>query len=331
MNPAGMDYIPGFGFVVSSQTYGNTYFLEDYKPIQLFANRNPIAVGGAAGPVRVDTRRKLIYVGYYDLPSSRNASIVAYDRVDGTLRGNWDFSGLLASVKVKGLGNIREDTLGNLYATDTQNGIIYKADRNGETSVWLQDPQLESQDALQIGALGLEYISSASTAGVLIVGRAGITEKQGGLFRVDVATKNLQRITLNKGLFSGAFGIFGGMAFNSRSGRLFVTGSSDNTVYEFSSSDNWLTADLKAQHLSRCITPLSVQYVQSPYNDIYVLCASVISPYAEVQRLHVDKINVIPYIPRSYVSSSDSDNSGSTIQVTSAVIALISFVILCTM
>jgi hypothetical protein len=236
------------------------------------------------------------------------------------VQAKWDFTGLLASVKVKNLANVREDSLGNIYVTDSRNGAVYKGDRNGEVSVFVQDESLLPADVPDVGVVGIEFLPASATAsnsGILVVSRAAVKESLGGLMRIDVQSKKLSPIALNKGLYTGAWGLFAGLAYNPRSDRLFIAGASDNTIYEFASDDNWKSATLMSQFNARCSTPIAVQYVQSPYNDVYALCTSAAG--ASLQRVQVEKINVIPYTAFTYESSShllSSSNSASALEFT---------------
>jgi len=185
---------------------------------------------------------------------------------------------LLPSVKTKFVANVAADSVGNLYATDAYQGVIYKADRNGEASVWAKDLRLLPQDSLGFGVNGIAFFQGtdpANPSGFFLLTRSGLTESAGGIYRISIDT---------------------------------------------GSSDNWQTAVLSAQYTVVCTSPVALQYVQSPYNDIYVLCNSGVSPYT-IERVRVAKYNVIPFVWRTA-----SANGASAVMPT-IVLALVSMLL----
>jgi len=229
---------------------------------------------------------------------------------------------LLPSVKTKFVANVAADSVGNLYATDAYQGVIYKADRNGEASVWAKDLRLLPQDSLGFGVNGIAFFQGtdpANPSGFFLLTRSGLTESAGGIYRISIDTGAILRTSVDHGNYTGLFGSFGSLIINDRSGRAYTV-ASDNLVYEFVSTDNWQTAVLSAQYTVVCTSPVALQYVQSPYNDIYVLCNSGVSPYT-IERVRVAKYNVIPFVWRTA-----SANGASAVMPT-IVLALVSMLL----
>lgn len=162
---------------------------------------------------------------------------------DGEFLNNFDLSDLGPSGEPKVLNDLTlPDSEGNIYATDSTNGIIYRVNINtAETGVFIESDQLKPDDiflGLGIGANGIE-IWQEDGEEYLLVTRTGNSTNTAALYKIDLLSSNpvLRKVELP----DVPYPAFDGLVFNQNNGHLFgVAHQSD--IVELASKDSWKTA-----------------------------------------------------------------------------------------
>jgi len=157
--PEGIEYDPSRdGFLVSSAVGGAINLV---RTDGTFSNVVPQGVfnGNGTFGLQIDkTNNRLLAVGA-NLQDPTAAWLFRFDLEDGALIDSVD----LASITPPGLplnfvNDVAVDNAGNAYVTNSDKGIIYKVDVDGEASIFFQNNSLAPPNAImQNGFNGIEY------------------------------------------------------------------------------------------------------------------------------------------------------------------------------
>ncbi len=157
--PEGIEYDPGReGFLVSSAVGGAINLV---RTDGSFSNVVPQGVfnGNGTFGLQIDTtNNRLLAVGA-NIQNPTVAWLFRFDLEDGALIDSVN----LASITPPGLplnfvNDVAVDNEGNAYVTNSDKGIIYKVDVDGEASIFFRDNSLAPPNAImQNGFNGIEY------------------------------------------------------------------------------------------------------------------------------------------------------------------------------
>ncbi len=123
------------------------------------------------------------------------------------------------------------DNEGNIYVTDSFSPVIYKINATGQATVFAKSELFKSED---VGLNGIIY----HPQGFLLAAH----NTNGSLLKIDV--RDPQKISTVKisNLFPGADGLLWASADN----LVLVQNKGVNKIFQIASTDNWMTAEVKA-------------------------------------------------------------------------------------
>jgi len=191
--------------------------------------------------LQIDVSRDRLYVAqtdskqFFGTQGSTFAALSIFRLSDGT-RVQWVNLTKIGGYPSTFPNDVTMDAAGNLYVTESFNGLIMKVD--GTTfvpSVFASSSAWTPVSASPVGINGIEYVA---TGNYLIVGNTGT----GKLFKVTIATPPvITEITLTEnGAVSSALGTDG--LFFHPQGALISSSAISSTALV--SSDNWATAKI---------------------------------------------------------------------------------------
>jgi len=323
--PEGLEYLDNTGIVISSLNYGSVYRVRDDGVIDEYFSASTLK--HSAG-LQVDNAHNRIYVCALDWPTQTTfGAVYSFSQSSRALKNVYDLSNLGPERQPKLINDVVQDVNGDLYTTDSLNGIIYYTSvSTNQSSVWLQSSVLLPQDELGLGINGIEYLPGKSgiDEDQLLFVRTGDSEAASGLFRVLLARDDPTlripiRIPIDDNTFDDVIGGFDGIVLVHGQGSIFITAPLKNKIFELHTLNRWQTAFVYAVYTSLCNTPTSPQYVQSPFLSIYAVCNNGFGdgPYA------VERIPTEDFV---YVVDIQSRDAASTVMCSVVLLLMVCFV-----
>lgn len=157
------------------------------------------------------------------------ARLIAVDLATGTKKWDVNLDKLYAGNHFA--NDLTLDEKGNIYITDSYSPVIYKVDAAGKATVFAESEWFRSED---VGLNGIIY----HPQGYLLVAH----NTNGALFKVDIKNpKSISKVKL-KTFFPGADGLL----WASPNNLVLVQNKGVNKAFQLSSSDNWMSAEVKA-------------------------------------------------------------------------------------
>ena len=187
--------------------------------------------------MKVDTKSNRLWVcigdaNYSDYSDSltykKMIRLISFDLASSKKINDIDLSGLFEG---KHFGNdLALDDKGNIYVTDSYSPVIYKVDAQGKASLFAQSDLFKGE---QVGLNGIVW----SPKGYLVV----VNDNNGELLKIDINNpKSITKVKVNN-FFTGGDGLLWDAENN-----LILIQNSTNKVYQLTSKDNWMTAEVKA-------------------------------------------------------------------------------------
>jgi sugar lactone lactonase YvrE len=159
--------------------------------------------------------------------ATRIAKVIKYDLDQKKIVQTYDLSALFKGALMP--NDLAVDDQENLYITEALTGFLYKIDKAGTASVFLESNLFKGEG---FNLNGIVF----HKAGYLLVGKTN----EGKIFKVNLADKSITEVALPAPI-AGA----DGLTLNGES--LYVVNYSSGTVFELKSTDNWQTATLASQ------------------------------------------------------------------------------------
>lgn len=170
----------------------------------------------------------------YTSPDTRKklAKLLVIDRNDGKKINEIDLSGIVPGDHF--INDMAFDSANNCYITDSYADCIYRVSASGEASLFAKDSLFATEG---ISLNGIVY----HPGGFLLVN----STNAGAIYKVDLEDpKKVSQVKINQ-FFLGA----DGMLLNDSSTLVLVVNGNNDKVFQLSSNDNWITAEIKATTL----------------------------------------------------------------------------------
>ena len=247
-------------FLVSSRRLGRIGAVEDDGTYTVFGDDSRLisTIGLNVDPVR---HRLLAAVSDNGSNTTRTspatlnklAALAIFNSNNGNLVSYVDL-GALRPDQRHFANDIAVDIDGNAYVTDSFSPIIYKVDKQGNASIFLEDAQLGA--ATGFGLNGIVYHPD----GYLIVAKT----TEGVLFKVPISNpKGFTRVTSSQSVV-GADGL---LLLNAKT--LLLVSGSQSTVFRLTSNDSWATTSATGSFATGPTSPTTI--TRRSISDAYVL------------------------------------------------------------
>jgi len=310
-SPEGIDYSPTLGFVCSSIQFATVYTVSDSGVLTNISHYT-----GLITPlgIQVDEGNNLIYVTNSNFTAALSGQTTGFlaglvvQTYSGTLVKSIDFSPLGGASDTHLANDIALDpNTGNLYVTDSFGSQIWKVTSGFTPSILVHDTRFTAVGGpVPIGLNGIDYHPD----GYLVTCKTF----PGALFKVSLTGTVTPTTILPAGLdITGADGL---IFRPQRPNNLLVFAG--QTVYEFSSSDDWLTANL--YRFGNSSLPGGTT-ITLRLNDVHLIHAHNFDPSSVYE---IDKIYFQEYIapaptqqpsgPTATGEGSSSESSASFIE-----------------
>jgi hypothetical protein len=254
------------------------------------------------------------------------ASVVALNLADGTIHWHASVTHLGEAGAPKLVNDVSlPDGNGNIYATESLQGLVFKISSSGQASLFTDLDLLASQDALGLGANGIEIISFEGEE-YLLVGVSGLTPSTSYLLRIPLQNpKNAEKV-----LISNADNVysFDGLYYDRVAENLYSVNNNENLIQKLASTDGWKTAALIGELTPKCpgapaSTVVHLDNNPNHVGSVYALCPLAFSARGPYQIENVEFFEVSPsYLYEYYYFTSNSASSLTYIFALVAVIAL---------
>jgi len=313
--PEGIEYLNyngQLGFLVSSlNNDGTIYLCHDDGLCDIWSRGEEILTGTAG--LQVDYDNKLLYAAnngnFANLTSV--GSVVALNLKDGSVAWNATVTKLGAKGAAKLVNDVSlPDATGNIYATESLQGLVFKVSSSGNASLFSSDSRLQPQDSLGIGANGIEIIEYNGEE-YLLVGVSGLSAETSYILRIPI--KSPKSTTVVQITNSDSVYGFDGLYYDRTSFNLYTVNSPGNLVQKLASSDGFQTATLISSITPKCPgAPVStVVHLDNNPNyagSVFALCPdsfSTVGPY-QIENIQFYDVSTYYYYYYYYTSSASS-------------------------
>lgn len=247
-------------FLVSSRTKGQIGKVQDDGTYAVFADdaRLISTIG-----LNIDASRNRLLAAVSDngantartTPATlgKLAALAIFNSTSGNLLTYVDL-GALRPTQRHFANDIAVDLDGNAYVTDSFSPIIYKVDRQGNASIFLEDAQLSGGTGF--GLNGIVY----HPGGYLLVAKTA----DGSLFKVPLSNPTgFSKVTTNQSLV-GADGL---LLLNLNT--LLVVSGGQSTVFRLNGTNLWNNATVTGTFATGPTSPTTI--TRRSFSDAYVL------------------------------------------------------------
>ncbi len=181
------------------------------------------------------------------------ANLFIFNLSDGSLIHNVDLATLSPGLNF--VNDVAVDSDGNAYVSNSDQGIVFKVDMNGNSSIFFQDENFAPADpTMETGFNGIEYHHD----GYLIISHY----ESNKIYKLDISSpSSIQEVNLPSGFVSGGDGIY-----LSDDELVVVNNNGLPFVSKFVSSDNWVSATLEGStYATGDIFPTAVVKIGEDY------------------------------------------------------------------
>ncbi|HEX8351051.1 MAG TPA: hypothetical protein VF598_13895 [Hymenobacter sp.] len=247
-------------FLVSSRTQGRLGAVKDDGTYTVFAD-DPRLISTIGINLDVSRHRVIAAVSDNGANTARStpatlgklAAVAIFNSNNGSLINYVDLGALRPALR-HFANDIAVDIEGNAYITDSFAPIIYKVDKQGNASVFLEDPQLGATTGF--GLNGIVYHPD----GYLIAAKAG----EGVLFKIPISNpKSFTRVVSSQSVVGAD-----GLLLLTPQTILLVSGS-QSTVFRLTSTDSWATTRSTGSFPTGPTSPTTI--TRRSLTDAYVL------------------------------------------------------------
>ena len=248
--------------------------------------------------LQIDYLNELLYVCNVNTFSNLTdvASVVALNLKDGSVEWNSDLTKLGTKGAPKLVNDVSPpDSEGNVYATESLQGLIFKISSSGKASLFVNNGTLISpQDALLLGANGIDIVSYLEEE-YLLVGVSGLTPETSYLVRVPISNPkkmSIVQITDGDSVYS-----LDGLYYDQVAQNLYAVSNAANLVYKLASSDGWETASVIASIAPKCpgypgSTVVHLDNNPNHAGSAYILCPDSFSQRGPYQIENIEFYDV---------------------------------------
>jgi len=262
--PESMDYDSAFGYITGSVFTGNTWKVDPVSGVvtSLAMSPNMTSTFG----IQVDTRggrhRLLVCSGVFPVTSVAGVAVIDLTQSPARQTAYYDLSRVGNPAALRLCNDLVSDNAGNIYATDSMGGQVFKISTTGVVSSYVVNPGWLPTSSM-FGTDGIELTPD----GNLIVGHIANYANDSTMWLVTVAnTPTYVQMTITGGAVTGVDGIYMGPL-----GCLYIAGA--GFVKRLISTDGWRTATILESVASPCTTPTAVAF-NSVAGQYFVSCAN---------------------------------------------------------
>ncbi len=238
-------------FIVGSFRDGNIYEIDHKGNANLFIESNLRSILG----MQIDYNRNRILALSSDIGASINrykggikneATLAVFDLISKELLFTVDLAKLKPNSKHLANG-LAIDTKGNAYITDSFTPVIYKADTNGNASIFLEDSHFVGKG---INLNGIVY----HTDGYLIT----VKKSDGTLFKIPLSEpKKFSKINIEDPFYGGD-GLFVLNNNNLALATNIAAGKATESIFLLQTNDNWLSAKVTNEKYLGKVYPTTI-------------------------------------------------------------------------
>ena len=181
------------------------------------------------------------------------ANLFIFNLIDGSLIHNIDLSTLSPGLNF--VNDVAVDADGNAYVSNSDQGVVFKVDMNGNSSIFFQDENFAPADpTMETGFNGIEYHDD----GYLIISHY----ESNKIYKLDISSpSSIQEVSLPSGFVRGGDGIY-----LSDDELVIVNNNGVPFVSKFVSNDNWISATLEGStYATGDIFPTAVVKIGEDY------------------------------------------------------------------
>ncbi|MBC6988080.1 hypothetical protein [Hymenobacter sp. BT491] len=247
-------------FLVSSRTKGQIGAVEDDGTYTLFADDSRLV---STIGLNLDVARHRLLAAVSDIgvnptrtsPATvrKLAAVAIFNSDNGNLVNYVDLGALRPSL-AHFANDIAVDADGNAYITDSLSPIIYKVDKQGKASVFLENAQLSG--GAGFGLNGIVY----HPGGYLLTAKSS----DGTLYKVPLNNPESFTTVATSQSLVGADGL---LLQNAQT--LLVVSGSQSTVFRLNSSDSWASTQVTGTFATGATSPTTI--TRRLLTDAYVL------------------------------------------------------------
>lgn len=251
--PEGIAFDPNRqAFIISSAAAGVLSTVALDGTLGLFAPPQLFAGNGTFG-LQIDANNDRLLAVSSNLQNPTVANLFMFKLSDGSLINNVNLANLSPGLNF--VNDVAVDAAGNAYVTNSDQGIIFKVDMEGNASIFFQDASFTPADpTMETGFNGIEYHPD----GYLIISHY-VSNK---IYKLDLSNpSSITEVALPQGFIRGGDGMY-------LDGRELVVVNNAGVpfVSKFVSTDAWATGTLDGDtYATGDIFPTAVVKVGEEY------------------------------------------------------------------
>ena len=215
---------------------------------------SPASFGGnGTFGLQVDKSNDRLLAVSSNLQNPIVANLYIFKLSDGSLIHNVDLSALSPGLNF--VNDVAVDSDGNAYVTNSDQGIIFKVDMDGNASIFFQDNSFTPADpSMETGFNGIEYHSNR----YLIISHY----ESNKIYKLEIANPNaIQEVALPNDFIRGGDGIY-----LHKDELVVVNNNGVPFISKFVSNDDWTSATLEGDtYATGDIFPTAVVKVGDDY------------------------------------------------------------------